>query len=58
MLSDIEIIKQSKMESINDVIKRYDIKEQELYCYGKYMAKVDLDIFKRLKNKKMVSSFL
>ncbi len=52
MLSDIEIIKQSKMESINDVIKRYDIKEQELYCYGKYMAKVDLDIFKRLKNKK------
>lgn len=52
MLTDIEIIKKSKMESINDVIKRYDINEEELYCYGKYMAKVDLDIFKRLENKK------
>lgn len=52
MLTDIEIIKKSKMESINDVIKRYDINEDELYCYGKYMAKVDLDIFKRLENKK------
>lgn len=52
MLTDIEIIKQSKMDNINDVIKRYDIQENELYCYGKYMAKVDLDIFKRLENKK------
>ncbi len=52
MLSDIEIVKQSKMDCIQDVIKKYDILEDELYCYGKYMAKVDLNIFKRLKDKK------
>ncbi len=52
MLSDIEIIKQSKMNNIKDVIKKYDILEDELYCYGKYMAKVDLNIFDRLKDKK------
>ena len=52
MLTDIEIVKQSKMNKITDVIKKYDINEDELFLYGKYMAKVDLDIFKRLENKK------
>ncbi len=52
MLTDIEIIKQSTMNSIKDVIKRYDIQDEELCCYGNYMAKVDLGIFNRLKDKK------
>ncbi len=52
MLTDIEIIKQSKMKKIDDVIKGYDIKESELYHYGNYMAKLDLGIFDRLKDKK------
>ena len=52
MLTDIEIVKQSKMNKITEVIKKYDINEDELFLYGKYMAKVDLDIFKRLENKK------
>lgn len=52
MLTDIEIVKQNKMDNIKDVIKRYDIKDDELFTYGKYMAKVDLDILKRLKDKK------
>ena len=52
MLTDIEIIKQSKMKKIDDVIKGYDIKESELCHYGNYMAKLDLDIFDRLKDKK------
>lgn len=52
MLSDIEIIKKSKMDNIKDVIKGYDILEDELYYYGKNIAKVDLNIFKRLENKK------
>ena len=52
MLSDIEIVKRNKMKEISDVIKNYDIKEEELYHFGKYMAKLDLSIFERLKNKK------
>lgn len=51
MLSDIEIIKQSTMKKITDVIKPYDISEDELIPYGKYMAKIDLSIFKRLQHK-------
>ena len=52
MLSDIEIVKKNKMNTISDVIKPYDIKEEELYHYGPYMAKLDLSIFDRLKDKK------
>ena len=52
MLTDIEIVKQNKMAKISDVIKNYDIKEEELYHYGNYMAKLYLSIFDRLKNKK------
>ncbi len=52
MLSDIEIIKKSKMNTIKDIIKPYDIKEEELFMYGNYMAKLDLGIIERLKNEK------
>ena len=40
------------MKKISDVIKNYDIKEEELYHYGNYMAKLDLSIIDRLKNNK------
>ena len=55
MLTDIEIVKKNHMKKISDVIKNYDIKEEELYHYGNYMAKLDLSIIDRLKNKKMVN---
>lgn len=51
MLSDIDIIKKSKQVDIREVIKRYDINEDELFQYGKYMAKIDLSAIKRLENK-------
>ena len=40
------------MKTISDVIKPYDILEDELFKYGNYMAKLDLGIFNRLKDKK------
>lgn len=52
MLSDIEIIKNSKMKKITDVVKSYNIAEDELYLYGNFISKVDLKIFNRLKDKK------
>lgn len=52
MLSDIEIIKQSKMKNITSVIEKYDILEDEISLYGKNIAKIDLSLLKRLENKK------
>jgi len=52
MRSDIEIINDSKMVEISKLVKKYDIKEEELIPYGRYIAKVDFPIYKRLENKK------
>ncbi len=52
MLSDIEIIKQSTMKNIKDVVAKYDIQDEELSFYGKNIVKVDLSLLKRLENKK------
>lgn len=52
MKSDIEIINESKMEEIKKVVEGFDVLEEELIHYGKYMAKIDFPIYKRLKDKK------
>lgn len=52
MLTDIEIIKQSKMKNITSVIEKYDILEDEISLYGKNIAKIDLSLLKRLEDKK------
>ena len=52
MLTDIEIIKQSKMKNITSVISKYDILEDEISLYGKNIAKIDLSLLKRLEDKK------
>lgn len=50
--SDIEIAQKAKMKDIREVAKGIGILEDELELYGKYKAKISLDIFKRLKDKK------
>lgn len=52
MLSDIEIIKQSKMKKISSLINKYDILTDEISLYGDNIAKIDLSVLERLKNKK------
>ena len=52
MLTDIEIIKQSKMVPIKSLTEKYGIKDEELYQYGNYMAKIELSALNRLKDKK------
>ncbi|PAB59322.1 formate--tetrahydrofolate ligase [Anaeromicrobium sediminis] len=49
--SDIEIAQGAKMLPIADIAKDWDILDDELELYGKYKAKISLDIFKRLENK-------
>ena len=49
--SDIEIAQNAKMITITEVARAFGIEEDELEHYGKYKAKISLDIFKRLKDK-------
>ena len=50
--TDIEIARECKMEPISQIAKKLDINDEYLEMYGKYKAKVNLDILKDLKNKK------
>lgn len=52
MLTDLEIIKSSKMVEIAKLAKKYNLKQEELYCYGPYMAKIEKEATERLANKK------
>lgn len=52
MQKDIEIAKQAKMLNIVDVAKQVGIEEEYLELYGKYKAKISLDLKDKLKDKK------
>ena len=52
MLTDIEIINNSKMVEIEKIAKKFGIKKDEMFLFGNYISKVELSIFKRLEKKK------
>lgn len=49
--SDIEIAQQAKMKTVSAIAGEWGILEDELELYGRYKAKISLDIFDRLKDK-------
>ena len=51
MSSDLEIAKSIELEKISTVAEKFGILEDELVPYGKYKAKVENDIYERLKDK-------
>lgn len=51
MKTDVQIAQEAKMEPIVEIAKNIGIEEDELELYGKYKAKVSLDLFDRLKDK-------
>lgn len=51
-MEDVEIARNTKLEKIDKVSEKLGILEEELETYGKYKAKISLDTFKRLKDKK------
>ena len=51
MLSDLEIAQKAHMEPVTKIADKLGVKQDELEPYGKYMAKIDLKILDRLKNK-------
>ena len=52
MLSDIEIAQRAKLKPITQVASEAGIREEELEPYGKYKAKLDDALYRRLAEKK------
>ena len=51
MKTDVQIAQESKMLPISEVAAKIGIFEDDLNHYGKYKAKVSLDVLERLKDK-------
>lgn len=51
-MSDIEIAQNAKLEKIEKIAKKVGIQDEYLEQYGKYKAKVDLNIFNELQERK------
>ncbi len=51
MLSDLEIAQTAKMKPIGEIAAQLGLNEDELEYYGKYKAKVSLDLLEKLKDK-------
>ncbi|MCC3145845.1 formate--tetrahydrofolate ligase [Halanaerobium sp. Z-7514] len=51
MKSDIEIAQASEMEEITEIAAQLGLSEADLKFFGKYKAKVNLDVLKRLPEK-------
>ena len=49
--SDLDIAQAAKLEPIVDIAKKIGLEENDLELYGKYKAKVHLDVIDRLKDK-------
>ena len=52
MLSDIEIAQQAKMLPITEVAKKLGIAENDIEMYGRYKAKLSMDLIRALEAKK------
>lgn len=50
MKTDVQIAQESKMNPISDVAVKLGLKEDDLVHYGKYKAKVNLDVLKDKEN--------
>ncbi|WP_413375538.1 formate--tetrahydrofolate ligase [Alkalihalobacillus sp. 1P02AB] len=51
MKTDVQIAQEAKMLPISEMAKYLEIREEELELYGKYKAKVSLDVLSRLEDK-------
>ena len=51
-MKDIEIARNTKLKKIEDIAYSLNINEDHLEKYGKYKAKISLNLLKELKNKK------
>lgn len=52
MLSDIEIAQKAQMLKITDVAAKLGIGEEDIEMYGRYKAKLSMDLIRRMEDKK------
>ena len=57
MLSDIEIAQQAKMLPITEVAAKLGIGEEDIEMYGRYKAKLSMDLIRRMEDKPEASWF-
>lgn len=50
-MTDIEIAKNIKLKHITEIAKELEIEEDEIEQYGKYKAKIEESVYKKLENK-------
>lgn len=50
-MSDIEIARNTKLRKITNIAKNLGIKESDIEQYGRYKAKINLNVYDELKNK-------
>ncbi len=53
MKTDIEISREARLLNINSIAKKLNI-ENDMECYGKYKAKIDLNIQNKTNNSKLI----
>ncbi len=46
-MTDIQIAQATKMEHINEIAKKIGLTEDDIEQYGKYKAKVNLDVLEK-----------
>lgn len=51
MKTDVQIAQEAKMLPINEVSSKLGIKDDDLINYGKYKAKISMDVLNRMKDK-------
>ena len=54
MLSDIEIAQNCKMKNIKSIAEKLNLSEDDIECYGKYKAKINVENIKENKNGKLI----
>ena len=52
MKTDIQIAQEAKIENIIEIAKKVGLTEDDIERYGKYKAKVNLDVLKKFENRK------
>ncbi|MDQ0202558.1 formate--tetrahydrofolate ligase [Pectinatus haikarae] len=52
MKTDVEIAQETKMDNIKNIAAQLDLDEDDLELYGKYKAKISINTWKKIKNKK------
>ena len=57
MLSDIEIAQQAKMLPITEVAAKLGIGEEDIEMYGRYKAKLSMDLIAGWKTNRQASWF-